>query len=109
VKEWKPSGEGDFFECTLKEQEAALLHRFAAAGAAVRYQALNQKTTEEVLALRHCTTRQRPKLDRIHPSPKFKAQLDLSLDYGHFMCHVFHRDYIFKKGTDLQAMKAKLP
>ena len=40
--------------------------------------------------------------------PEIEAQLDLSLDYGHFMCHVFHRDYIFKKGAALHAMKAKL-
>ncbi|HAW95028.1 MAG TPA: hypothetical protein DCX60_02020, partial [Phycisphaerales bacterium] len=37
--------------CTEKEQEAALLHRFSAAGAGLRYQNLHQRTTEEVLAL----------------------------------------------------------
>ena len=40
-----------FFECNPEEQETVLLHRFAAAGAAIRYQNLHQKTTEEVLAL----------------------------------------------------------
>ena len=24
------------------------------------------------------------------------------------MCHVFHQDYIFKKGTDIKAVKAKM-
>lgn len=106
-QEWKPRGEGDFFECTPKEQEAALLHRFAAAGAAIRYQALHQKTTEEVLALDIALLGNDPNWMESIP-PEVQKQLDLSLDYGHFMCHVFHRDYIFKKGTDLQAMKAKL-
>ena len=34
--------------------------------------------------------------------------LDLALYYGHFMCHVFHQDYIFRKGTDTAAMKKKM-
>jgi D-lactate dehydrogenase len=106
-EEWKPCGEGDFFECTPEEQEAALLHRFAAAGAAIRYQTLHQKTTEEVLALDIALLGKDPNWMASIP-PEVQAQLDLSLDYGHFLCHVFHRDYIFKKGTDLQAMKAKL-
>ncbi|MDF4766761.1 D-lactate dehydrogenase, partial [Vibrio parahaemolyticus] len=28
-----------------------------------------------------------------------------ALYYGHFMCYVFHQDYIFKKGTDTKLMK----
>jgi D-lactate dehydrogenase len=31
-----PSAQGDFFECTSRESEKAFLHRFAAAGAAIR-------------------------------------------------------------------------
>ncbi|MEC7230901.1 MAG: D-lactate dehydrogenase, partial [Verrucomicrobiota bacterium] len=106
-KEWKLCGEGDFFECTTQEQEAALLHRFAAAGAAIRYQTLHQKTTEEVLALDIALLGNDPNWIESIP-PEIEARLDVSLDYGHFMCHVFHRDYIFKKGTDLQEMKTKL-
>ena len=106
-QEWKLCGEGDFFECTPQEQEAALLHRFAAAGAAIRYQTLHQKNTEEVLALDIALLGNDPNWIESIP-PEIEAQLDLTLDYGHFMCHVFHRDYIFKKGTDLHEMKAKL-
>ncbi len=105
--EWTQRGGVDFFECTAEEQEAALLHRFAAAGAAIRYQTVHQKTTEEVLALDIALLGNDPDWMESIP-PEVEAQLDLSLDYGHFMCHVFHRDYIFKKGTDLKAMKAKL-
>ena len=105
--EWGTRSGSDFFECTPEEQAAALLHRFAAAGAAIRYQTVHQKTTEEVLALDIALLGNDPDwMDSI--PPEVEAQLDLALDYGHFMCHVFHRDYIFKKGTDLQAMKAAL-
>lgn len=102
--QWAQRDGVDFFECTDEEQEAALLHRFAGAGAAIRYQTVHQKTTEEVLALDIALVGNDPDwMDSI--PPEVEAQLDLSLDYGHFMCHVFHRDYIFKKGTDLNAMK----
>ena len=97
----------DFFECTPKEQDAALLHRFAAAGAAIRYQTVHQNTTEEVLALDIALLGSDCEWTESIPA-EIEAHLDLALDYGHFMCHVFHRDYIFKKGTDLKAMKAAL-
>lgn len=107
ANEWSRREGTDFFECEETEQEAALLHRFAAAGAAIRYQTVHQKTTEEVLALDIALLgNDLDWMDSI--PPEVEAQLDLALDYGHFMCHVFHRDYIFKKGTDLKAMKAKL-
>src|SRR5690606_23794892 len=94
-------------ECDEAEQEAALLHRFAAAGAAIRYQTLHQRTTEEVLALDIALLGNDP--DWVEELPEDIARhLDLALYYGHFMCHVFHQDYIFKKGTDLAVMKAKL-
>lgn len=30
------------------------------------------------------------------------------LYYGHFMCHVFHQDYVVKKGVDSHALKEKM-
>jgi D-lactate dehydrogenase len=32
-------------------------------------------------------------------------QLVSQLYYGHFMCHVFHQDYVVKKGADPVALK----
>ena len=54
-QEWKLYGEGDFEYA--HEHEAALLHRFAAAGAAIRYQTLHQKHRGSI-SLRYRTTRQ---------------------------------------------------
>lgn len=102
--QWHQHEDADYFECTPEEQEAALLHRFAAAGAAIRYQNVHQGSTEEVLALDIALPGNDPEwIDSI--PPEVAAHLELALDYGHFMCHVFHRDYIFKKGTDLGEMK----
>ncbi|MEM7013900.1 MAG: D-lactate dehydrogenase [Verrucomicrobiota bacterium] len=105
--EWGKIEGVEFFECDEKEQEAALLHRFAAAGAAIRYQNLHQRTTEEVLALDIALLGNDPDWVEELP-PEIAEHLDLALYYGHFMCHVFHQDYIFKKGTDIKAIKAKM-
>ena len=104
---WNQHEDVDFFECTAEEQETALLHRFAAAGAAIRYQNLHQQTTEEVLALDIALCGNDPDWIEELP-PDITEQLDLALYYGHFMCHVFHQDYIFKKGTDIQAVKTRM-
>ena len=29
----------------------------------------------------------------------------LALSYGHYMCHVFHNIYVYRKGTDLERIK----
>lgn len=105
--DWSKLDGVDYFECDTEEQEAVLLHRFAAAGAAIRYQSIHQKTTEEVLALDIALRGNDTDWIEVLP-PEISAQLDLALYYGHFMCHVFHQDYVFKKGTDLKAIKAKM-
>jgi D-lactate dehydrogenase (quinone) len=46
-----PSGQGAFFECTEDEGERAFLHRFAAAGAAIRYRATHRREVEDIVAL----------------------------------------------------------
>ncbi len=97
----------DYFECDAEEQAAGLRHRFAAAGAGLRYQTMHSATTEDELALdvarlSHDDTWTRP------PPPEVAERLDRLLRYGHFFCYVFHEIYIFRKGTDLGRMKRLL-
>ena len=106
-QEWSNLEGVGFFECNETEQQASLLHRFAAAGAAIRYQTMNQQKTEEVLALDIALLGKDSEWMEQIPSD-LKQHLDLSLYYGHFMCHVFHHDYILKKGTDVKSVKDKL-
>lgn len=101
---WKLCGDSDYFECDEKEQAAVLLHRFAAAGAAIRYQNVHQKETEEVLALDIALRGDDPDWVEELP-PEITKYLVMDLYYGHFMCHVFHQDYIFRKGTDIEEIK----
>jgi D-lactate dehydrogenase len=51
LKSLFPTAQGDFFEGTASEGEKAFLHRFAAAGAAVRYRAIHHNEVEDIVAL----------------------------------------------------------
>ena len=106
-KEWSSLDGVGFFECNEDEQKSALMHRFAAAGAAIRYQTIHQRKTEEVLALDIALLGNDSEWMEKIPD-QIKEDLDLSLYYGHFMCHVFHHDYILKKGTNIKDVKENL-
>ena len=61
-----PSAGGDFFECTPEEGAKAFLHRFAAAGAAVRYRAMHRDEVEDIVRTRHC-----PQAERARAGSRF--------------------------------------
>ncbi|WP_086868218.1 D-lactate dehydrogenase [Kosakonia pseudosacchari] len=107
LKTYFASAEGDFFVCTPEEGSKAFLHRFAAAGAAIRYQAVHADEVEDILALDIALRRNDSDWFE-HLPPEIDSQLVHKLYYGHFMCHVFHQDYIVKKGVDAHALKAQM-
>lgn len=83
------------------------LHRFAAAGAAVRYMNVHRSEVEDILALDIALRRN--DRDWFEELPvEISDQLVSKLYYGHFMCHVLHQDYIVKKGADPKALKAAM-
>ncbi|MEZ3497988.1 D-lactate dehydrogenase [Pantoea sp. KPR_PJ] len=100
-------GGGEFFECEGKEGAHAFLHRFAAAGAAVRYHAVHADEVEDILALDIALRRNDRDWFETLP-PEITQSLSHRLYYGHFFCHVFHQDYIVKKGVDVHALKAQM-
>jgi D-lactate dehydrogenase len=99
--------DGDYFECDAREGKIAGLHRFAAAGAAVRYQALHAGEVEDILALDIALRRNDRDWFEVLPED-IEARLVHKLYYGHFLCHVLHQDYIVKAGTDVAALKARM-
>ena len=107
LSEFFKSAEGDFFACTPEEGSKAFLHRFAAAGAAIRYQAVHSDEVEDILALDIALRRNDTEWFE-HLPPEIDSQLEYKLYYGHFMCHVFHQDYIVKKGVDAHALKEQM-
>ncbi|MDY0887073.1 D-lactate dehydrogenase [Kosakonia cowanii] len=107
LKAFFADAEGEFFVCTPEEGSKAFLHRFAAAGAAIRYQAVHADEVEDILALDIALRRNDTEWFE-HLPPEIDSQLVHKLYYGHFMCHVFHQDYIVKKGVDVHALKEQM-
>ena len=98
---------GDFFECDAEEGKIAGLHRFAAAGAAIRYVNVHSDEVEDMIAL-DIALRRNDK-DWLEQLPQsISDKLVHKLYYGHFMCHVLHQDYIVKKGVDVKALKEEM-
>lgn len=91
--------EGGFFHCTQEEGRKAFLHRFAVASAAVRYREVHRDTVEDIVALDIALRRDdREWFEQLPPG--LGVRLLYKLYYGHFLCHVFHQDYIVRKGED---------
>ncbi|MCL2900362.1 D-lactate dehydrogenase [Brenneria tiliae] len=99
--------DGEFFVCTQEEGAKAFLHRFAAAGAAIRYHAVHSNEVENILPLDIALRRNDHEWFERLPA-EFDEMLEHRLYYGHFMCYVFHQDYIVKKGVDVHKLKEKM-
>ena len=97
----------DFFQCSEQEAKSAYLLRFAAAGAAVQYAKINHQEVEDILALDIALKRNHNEWFEKLP-PSICNKLVGKLYYGHFLCHVFHQDYLVRKGEDGKAIKAAL-
>jgi D-lactate dehydrogenase (quinone) len=98
---------GGYFECSEDEGKKAFLHRFAVAGAAVRYRAVHTRTVEDIVALDIALRRNDPNWVETLP-PDIESAISTKLYYGHFLCHVFHQDYIVKKGNDCVDLEHKM-
>ena len=98
---------GAYFECSAEEAQAAMLHRFAVASAAVRYRAVHDKEVEDIVALDIALRRNDNDWFEQLPSA-IDSKISHKLYYGHFICHVFHQDYIVKKGNDCMALEHEM-
>ena len=98
---------GAYFSCTKKESDAALLHRFVAGGASVRFAIIHKNSVEGLMPFDIAL----PRNDEhwYEPLPKeLRDQLAAPLTLSHFFCHVFHHDFVVKKGADMASLKAQL-
>ncbi|WP_236775545.1 D-lactate dehydrogenase [Agrobacterium tumefaciens] len=93
------SGSGDLFLCSPEEGKAAFLHRFATAGAAIRYSIMHRKQSAGIVALDIALPRNTRNWVEELPE-KTASKVTKRLYYGHFFCHVFHQDYIVAPGND---------
>jgi len=94
-----PTSNGDYFECTPDEGAKAFLHRFAVAGASIRFRALHRDEISDIVALDVALRRNDEDWAETLP-PELAAKV-VGVSYcAHFFCHVFHRDYLLKPGCD---------
>lgn len=101
------SASGAYFECDAEEGRKAFLHRFAIAGAAIRYREAHRSSVEDILALDIALRRN--DRDWVETLPQeMEEQIVHKLYYGHFFCHVFHQDYIVRKGIDPIEMEHRM-
>ena len=101
------NNEGDFFICNSKEAKKAMLHRYVSASAIGRYQALNKKNIGEMMSLDIAFPRNEKKWLEVLPK-NIDDQIEYKFYYGHLFCHVFHHNYILKKGADEKKLKKQL-
>ena len=106
-KDFFKDKEGDFFICNSFEGKKAMLHRYVSASAIGRYQALNKKNIGEMMSLDIAFPRNEK--NWLENLPKeINDKLELKFYYGHLFCHVFHHNYILKKGVDAKKLKEEL-
>ena len=88
----------DFFECNERESKKAMLHRYVSAGAFGRYFLMNEKKVGKMITIDVAFSRNHK--DWFEKLPEKLNKLFIKkLYYGHLFCHVFHHNYILKKGV----------
>jgi len=103
-EKWPEADDSAYFTCTEKEAKKALLHRFAAGGAAGRFALMHKDTVEGILPLD--VAMRRNDFDWVEKLPsEIMDKLAGTMHYGHFMCNVFHQNYLVKKGEDKAELK----
>lgn len=99
--------DADVFECTPDEGARAFLHRFAAAGAAVRYRAVHNNEVSDIISLDIAL--RRDDRDWMETLPEdIDGCILKRLYYGHFFCYVFHQDYVVARGHDPVAIEHRM-
>jgi D-lactate dehydrogenase len=99
--------EGDFFECSEREGQKAILHRFTAASAFGRYAVLNASKIGGTMSMDIAFPRNEKKWFETLPK-EIDDMFEMKLYYGHLFCHVLHQNYIVKKGIDIKHLKKEL-
>ena len=97
----------DFFECTEDEGKDILLHRYVAGSAPSRYKKLNSHKAGELLPLDIALPRNCSSWHDILPE-YILSQMSESFQMGHFLCMVFHWDFVVKEGVDFNKLKESI-
>ncbi|WP_320666822.1 D-lactate dehydrogenase [Prochlorococcus sp. MIT 1307] len=97
----------DYIKCTSSEGKDLLLHRYVAGAAPVRYRIINSSKVGELLPLDVALPRNCTSWYQILPR-EIISQMAESFQMGHFLCMVFHWDFVLKKGANLNDLKEQI-
>ncbi len=107
MNETSESREFDYIECTQLEGKDILLHRYVAGAAPARFKAINSDESGELLPLDIALPRNCETWNEILPR-EILCQMAESFQMGHFLCMVFHLDFVVKKGVDSDKLKIQI-
>ena len=79
----------------------------ASGRAAVRSRAGHHRAVEDIVALDIALPRNSLVWTETLPA-EIEAEAIAKLYYGHFFCHVFHQDYVVRKGTDIERFEQRV-
>jgi D-lactate dehydrogenase len=99
--------EGDYFACTEREADQAILHRFVTGGALTRHHIMNGKDLGSIMTIDVAFPRNERDWFEVLPQD-IDDKIAVKMYYGHFFCHVMHQNYIMKKGVDGKAVKKQI-
>jgi D-lactate dehydrogenase len=107
LDEVSAGGQAEYFRCTKDEGERAFLHRYSAGNAVNRYKIMKAKEVGGTMPLDVALRRNDE--DWWAPLPADIAdKIAVPLHCAHFLCHVFHLDFVIKKGVDVEALKTRM-
>ncbi len=96
----------DFFQATDTEAKDILLHRFVAGLAPKKFQLINKDISGSLLPLDIALPRNCDEWSELIDD-ELLANSEQSFQMAHFMCMVFHWDFVLKKDVDPETLKAK--
>ncbi len=106
-EETKMDEDYEYIKCNKTEAKDALLHRYVAGSAPGRYQKLNSKDSAGIITLDVALPRNCVSWSKLLPK-EILSQMAESFQMGHFLCMVFHWDFVVKKGVNIESLKDKI-
>ena len=99
--------EYEYIKCNKSEGKDVLLHRYVAGAAPVRYRIINSDDVGDLIPLDIALPRNCSSWYEILPR-EILSQMAESFQMGHFLCMVFHWDFIVKKGVSSLLIKERI-
>ncbi len=94
----------EFIRCTKLEGDDVLLHRYVAGAAPARFGLLNPGDSGGLLPLDVALPRNCDSWHKLLPQ-SILDKMSESFQMGHFLCMVFHWDFVIKKGENIEELK----